>query len=77
MAASPAFILANLGFALALVVGLLYVARFQRVEIVDPYFGVLPRRLVGVLAVSFVTATLMMTLWGASTGPISGSRSVR
>ena len=64
MAASPVFFVLNLAFALGLVVGLLYVARFQRVEIVNPYFGVLPRRLVGVLTVSFVTATLMMTLWG-------------
>ncbi|WP_255169099.1 DUF2391 family protein [Natrononativus amylolyticus] len=64
LAATPAFFVANLAFAAALVVGILYVAGFQEVQIHDPYFGVVPRRPVWVLAIAFATAALMMTLWG-------------
>lgn len=47
-----------------LVIGILYVADFQEVRIHRPIFGIVPRRLVGVLGASLLTATVMMTLWG-------------
>ncbi|UPW00293.1 DUF2391 domain-containing protein [Halorussus gelatinilyticus] len=64
IAAHPASLLVTLGGTVALVVGLLYVAEIQQVEIHRPLFGVVPRRLVGVLGVSFLTALGMMTVWG-------------
>ncbi len=47
-----------------IVIGILYVAEFQEVRIHEPFFGLIPRRLVGVLGASLVTATVIMTLWG-------------
>lgn len=67
LAATPAFFVGNLLLATALVVGILYVAGFQEVQIHNPYFGVVPRRPVWVLAIAFFTAALMMTLWGRVT----------
>ena len=67
LAAHPPYFVANLAFAVALVVGIVYVAGFQDVRIRDPYLGVLPRRPVWVLAIAFVTAAALMTLWGRVT----------
>lgn len=64
LAENPGFYLATVGFAITIVVGLLYVADIQDVRIVDPFFGVIPRRLVGVLSISFLTAAGLMTAWG-------------
>lgn len=50
--------------AVVIVYGLLYVAQFQDVRVADPILGVIPRRLVGVLGASTVTATLLLTAWG-------------
>lgn len=47
-----------------LVYGILYVAQFQDVRVSNPILGFIPRRLVGVLGVAFVTATIILTLWG-------------
>jgi len=54
----------------------LYIARFQDVRVSDPFFGFVPRRLVGVLGVSTVTATLLLTGWGRVDWADPGSRSV-
>lgn len=67
LASSPAFFLGNVAFTVALVVGILYVAKFQDVQVTDPYFGVIPRRPAWVLAIAFFTAALLMTLWGRVT----------
>lgn len=64
VAANPASLLVTLAGTVGLVIGLLYVAEIQRVEIHRPLFGVVPRRLVGVLAVSYLTALVTMTAWG-------------
>jgi uncharacterized membrane protein len=64
VAANPASLLVTLAGTVALVIGLLYVAEIQRVQIHRPLFGVVPRRLVGVLAVSYLTALVTMTAWG-------------
>ncbi|WP_232702302.1 DUF2391 family protein [Halobacterium wangiae] len=54
----------SLAATVFIVYGVLYVARFQDVRISHPFFGVIPRRLVGVLGVSSITATLLLTAWG-------------
>ena len=64
LAAHVLAIEATLVATVAMVVGILYVSDIQDVRIRDPFFGFLPRRLVGVLGVSFVTALVMMSLWG-------------
>lgn len=64
VASHPAFLVATHLLALVVVVGILYVAEIQDVRVHRPLFGVVPRRLVGVLSVSFLTALLMMTVWG-------------
>lgn len=64
VATQPVFLLATHALALGLVIGILYVADIQDVRIYRPLFGVLPRRLVGVVAISLGTATVMMTVWG-------------
>jgi hypothetical protein len=60
----PAYFVGTLCFGISLVVGLLYVAEVQEVRIVDPIFGVIPRRLLGVLTIAAATAVVMMTGWG-------------
>ena len=57
------FLLSVLG-TFTLVYGILYVAEIQDVRVSNPILGVIPRRFVGVLAVAFVTATLILTIWG-------------
>lgn len=64
VAARPAFLVATHAIALGLVVGILYVAEIQDVRIHRPIFGLVPRRLVGVIVIAFATATVMMTVWG-------------
>ena len=64
VATHPLYFLATIAFGISLVVGLLYVAEVQDVRVVDPLFGLLPRRLVGVLLIAALTATAMMTAWG-------------
>lgn len=60
----PVYLLATHLFALGLVIGILYVADIQDVRIQNPIFGVIPRRLVGVIGISLGTALVMMTVWG-------------
>ncbi|MFC7172528.1 DUF2391 family protein [Haloplanus litoreus] len=64
LAPRPLYLLGTAVFAVSLVIGILYVADIQDVRIHRPIFGLIPRRLVGVLGVSFLTAVLLLTLWG-------------
>ena len=59
----PVFFVANVLFIFAVTAGLLYYADFRDVQIY-PLFGFLPRRLVGVLIVSFIVAFGMLLMWG-------------
>jgi uncharacterized membrane protein len=68
VAGLPVFFIGNVVFIVAIVIGLLYYANLQQVETTDPLFGVVPRRLVGVLTISFITSAIMMTLWGRVEG---------
>jgi len=51
-------------FAVGITISILYVADFQDVRITYRIFGLIPRRLVGVLGVSFLAALVMLTAWG-------------
>lgn len=64
LAAHPLAFVGTLLATVGLVVGVLYVAEIQQVEIHKPLFGVVPRRLLGVLTISYVTAVVMLTTWG-------------
>ncbi|AUX08777.1 hypothetical protein AArcSl_1142 [Halalkaliarchaeum desulfuricum] len=63
----PVFLLANVAFIVLLSAGLMYYADFRDVD-VQRILGIVPRRLLGVLAVSFITATTLMTMWGRVEG---------
>lgn len=58
------YAVSTLLFGVVMVIGILYFADFQQVEVVDPILGVVPRRLAGVLLVAYITSTVMMTAWG-------------
>jgi uncharacterized membrane protein len=60
----PVWLLVNLGFILVMSVGLLYLADIREVKISNPIFGIVPRRLVGVLTASLLSAVGLMYLWG-------------
>ena len=64
IARHPLFFIVTVFGAVGIVIGVLYVADIQRVEIHKPLFGFLPRRLVGVLSISLLSALVLMTSWG-------------
>ncbi|SDM83528.1 Putative integral membrane protein [Halogranum gelatinilyticum] len=64
VAGNVAYLVGTLAFTVVLVHGLIYVADFQEVEVVNPVLGLVPRRMVGVLSISAATATALMTVWG-------------
>jgi len=60
----PIWLLVNLAFIVVMSIGLLYWADIREVKISNPIFGIVPRRLVGVLAASLLSAIGLMYLWG-------------
>ncbi len=64
LAARPLLLAVTLVAAVALVYTIVYVADFQDVRVHEPFFGLVPRRMVGVIGVAFVVAALGLTLWG-------------
>lgn len=64
VAGHPPFLLGTFAFAVALTVGIIYVADFQNVRVYRPIAGVVPRRLVGVVGVAMVTSLALSTAWG-------------
>ena len=64
LAARPPLLAGTAIFTVALLVGILYVADFQDIRIHRPFLGIVPRRLLGVAAVSLLTAALLLTAWG-------------
>ena len=64
VAGIPIWLVGNVAFIVVLTWGLLYWADFRDIPISNPFLGVVPRRLVGVLAISLFTATMTMTMWG-------------
>lgn len=64
LATRPALLAGTLGFAIAIVYGLLYVADIQDVRVHAAVLGVVPRRLLGVLLISGTAGVAMLTAWG-------------
>ncbi|MFB6309876.1 MAG: DUF2391 domain-containing protein [Salinirussus sp.] len=64
VAESPAFLVITHLIGIGIAIGILYIADFQDVRIHKPILGLIPRRLVGVLSISFATAAILMTVWG-------------
>ena len=60
----PVYLAINAVLVVTITAGLLYVVDFREVKVHKPLFGFLPRRLLGVLVISFVCAFGMMFLWG-------------
>ncbi|PTD93518.1 DUF2391 domain-containing protein, partial [archaeon SCG-AAA382B04] len=61
---NPLFFLITILGTVLLVLNILYFIDLQRVEIIDPLLGFIPKRFVGVLGVSFLTALGLFTIWG-------------
>ena len=65
----PVFLLGNVVFLTMMTGALIYWADIQRIDVTTRIAGIpVPRRLLGTLAVSLLTATVMMTLWGRVEG---------
>lgn len=64
VATRPLFLALTLLSAVVIVYGVLYVAEIQDVRVAYAIFGLIPRRLLGVLLSSFLSAVLLMTIWG-------------
>lgn len=60
----PVFFLLNTVFVVLVVAALLYWTGPQDVRVSRPLFGIIPRRLLGITLVSFLTAAFLMTMWG-------------
>jgi uncharacterized membrane protein len=68
VARSPWLLAGLVVVTVAIVHAVLYVAEFQDVRVADPIFGLVPRRLAGVLAVSLGIAAILLTSWGRLEG---------
>jgi len=66
--AVPIFFVLNLVFVTAMTAGLIYYADFRHVTVSRPILGIVPRRLTGVLVVSFLATAFAMTIWGRLDG---------
>lgn len=64
LAARPLAALVTVAFTVAAVYGIVYVSDIQDVRVTRRLFGLVPRRLVGVLLVPLVLAVLGLTAWG-------------
>jgi len=68
VARSPWLLAGVAAATVAIVHVVLYVAEFQDVRVADRLFGVVPRRLAGVLVVSVGIAAVLLTAWGRLEG---------
>ncbi|MBP2250678.1 putative membrane protein [Halarchaeum solikamskense] len=64
VAAHVGHLFGTLCATVAMVYGILYVAEIQDVRVKNPIFGVIPRRLAGVVTISMGVTTLLFTGWG-------------
>jgi uncharacterized membrane protein len=64
IAQHPLYFAGTVGTAVAMVIGILYVADFQDVRIKNRIFGLIPRRLAGVTLTAFFSAFALLTGWG-------------
>lgn len=63
----PVYFLLNAVFVLVMILALVYWAGPQDVRVTRAVFGFIPRRLIGIAVVSFLTAAALMTMWGRVT----------
>lgn len=68
----PLFLAINTVFIVGLVAGLLYYTDIRDIK-EPPLFGFIPKRLVGILGISFVVAWLTMFMWGRLAEPLDGA----
>lgn len=64
IAQHPLYFAGTVAAAVAMVVGILYVADFQDVRVAKRIFGLIPVRLVGVTGTAFLTSVALLTGWG-------------
>ncbi|GAA0299489.1 DUF2391 domain-containing protein [Halarchaeum salinum] len=64
MTSHPIGFLGTVAATVAMVYGILYVADIQDVRVKNPLFGVIPRRLAGVITISLGITVLLFTGWG-------------
>ena len=64
VAQHPLSLLGTVAAAIAMVVGILYVADFQDVRVAYRIFGFVPRRLAGVTLTALGTSVALLTAWG-------------
>jgi uncharacterized membrane protein len=64
LARHPVYFLATVATAIAMVIGILYVADFQDVRVASRILGVVPRRLAGVTVTAFLSSVCLLTGWG-------------
>jgi uncharacterized membrane protein len=60
----PVYFLVNAAFVVGMISLLVYWAGPKDVTVTRPILGFIPRRLVGIAVVSFLTAAALMTMWG-------------
>lgn len=60
----PPLLVATGAFAVLSTAGIIYVADFQDVRVRRQILGVVPRRLAGIVSISFLTAVGLLTAWG-------------
>jgi uncharacterized membrane protein len=73
----PVFLVGNVFFVVVVASGLLYWSDIRDVRVHRPLLGFIPRRLLGVLVVSFATAAVTMGLWGRLEGVTLGTALAR
>lgn len=61
---NPIFFYLTIFFTIAVVLNILYFIDLQKVEVVNLIFGFIPKRLIGVLLIPFLTSIGIMTIWG-------------
>jgi hypothetical protein len=64
IAQHPLYFVGTIGTAVAMVVGILYVADFQDVRVKERILGLVPRRLAGVTLTALGSAVALLTAWG-------------
>ncbi|MFB6177264.1 MAG: DUF2391 family protein, partial [Halobaculum sp.] len=64
LSARPPLLLGTLLATLVIVAGILFVADIRNVQIRNPIAGIVPRRFLGVVSVSFLTGLILFTGWG-------------
>ena len=64
LAGRPLLLAGTVAAAVGVTVSVLYVAEIQDVRVKNRLFGLVPRRLAGVLSIALLTAAVAMTAWG-------------